>query len=385
MRRGRDGTSVADGAGHAARVGVPGAATTVPADLPVAATAGDVAVIVVSHDDVDALTGCLDAYDAQDIDRRLEVIVVDNASTDGSAELLRERATQPRRRDLRVVISPRNRGYAGAINDAMALTDAGIVVFSNTDVVASPDLLSRAVAALEQDPLRGSVQPRLLREHARSASVDSTGHVLTSTRVVLNRGEGERSDDLDDAGGEVFGVSGALAIHRRAMLDDVAWRRQGRWAEVLSEELFAYHEDVELDWRARRLGWRAWYEPGAVAVHARRGATRRRTTRVECLNASNRVLVTVTCDDAVRFVGALPGVVAAHLLMWVALGLTRPLAAIGALARIVRRLPGAVTRRRRLDDRARVSAREVVDAWVEPFPWRRHFGVAASAWIARRG
>src|SRR5690606_29109153 len=88
--------------------------------------------------------------------------------------------------------------------------------------------------------------------------LDTTGHVAFRTRLFRNRGEGQPDDGAYDRPDEVFGVSGALALYRLAALDDVALDGQ-----VYDEDLFAYWEDVDLDWRLQLRGWQAWYEPGA--------------------------------------------------------------------------------------------------------------------------
>jgi GT2 family glycosyltransferase len=189
-----------------------------------------------------------------------------------------------------------NRGFCGGVNDALGGLDADVeaVLLVNPDVTLARDLVERCVDRLLADPTCGSVQPRVQRAVPLPDGrvvLDTTGHVLTRPRLVLNRGEGEVDRDHVPAG-EVFGASGACVLHRRAMLEAVRWRS----GEALTEDLVAYFDDVELDWRARRHGWSAWYEPAAVAVHERGGAGPRRTVRVESLNLANRLLVLVTCD-----------------------------------------------------------------------------------------
>jgi GT2 family glycosyltransferase len=334
-----------------------------------------VAVIVVNHETAEALPACLEAYDAQD-HPALEVIVVDNASRDGSRRVLDEVSAQLDH-EVQIVHNTSNRGFAGGINDGLARTTAPVVVFSNVDVVPRPDLVRRAVGALLADDRRGTVQPRLLRQAPDADGrtvVDTTGHVLDRARLVGNRGEGEPDGPRHDTPGEVFGASGALVVHRRAMLDDVAWPMPAG-PEILTEDLFAFFDDVELDWRARRMGWTAWYEPTAVATHERGGAGPRRTRRVEALNWANRLLVVVTCDDAGALVRAAPLVAAVTLLKTLELAVTAPRALPAAIGRLVRGLPAARRRRRILDARARVDARTVVDAWVVDFELR--------AWVRR--
>jgi GT2 family glycosyltransferase len=331
-----------------------------------------VAVIIVSWNTRGLLQACLDAYDLQDHDD-LEVVVVDNASTDGSRELLEAAAAATRRHPLRVIHQRENRGFAGAVNDALARIDAPIVVFSNVDVVPEPTLVSRAVAALVVDEHRGTVAPKLLRTVRTTDGedvIDSTGHVLTTARLVRNRGEGELDGGQHDQPGPVFGASGALVVHRRAMLDDVAWRAAGG-GEVLTEDLFAFFEDVELDWRARILGWEAWYEPAAVARHQRGGAGPRRTPQVEALNWANRLLVVATCDDRRSLLRASPLLILTTVLKTLELAVSVPRAVPAGFWRL-RLLRRARRRRRELLERARRPPRAVIRTWVEPFrfaPW----------------
>lgn len=339
-----------------------------------------VTVIVVSWNTVHLLGACLQAYDRQEHEH-LEIVVVDNASVDGSREFLDAAVLRSRRHPLRVIHQTDNRGFAGAVNDALAQIDTPVVVFSNVDVVPSPGLVATAVAALLADDRRGTVQPKLVRSVAApdgAAVLDTTGHVLTKARLVRNRGEGERDRGQHDAAGPVFGASGALVVHRRQMLDAVAWQRPDGSREVLTEDLFAYFEDVELDWRARLLGWDAWYEPAAVGGHERGGIGARRTAAVEALNYTNRLLVIATCDDAGALARALPLVVLTSLLKTIDLLVSVPAAALPAI-RGLGRLPATRRRRRQLLARAVRTPADVVATWVEPFGFRAWVG----AWWQR--
>jgi GT2 family glycosyltransferase len=356
-----------------------------------------VTAIVVSWNAAAQLPGCLAALDAQD-HPDLEVVVVDNASEDGTATVLVEAERAPRRHPLRVIDNATNRGFAGAVNDGLAVSDAEAVLLCNVDITAAPDLVARCVRALEADERRGSIQPKLRREVRAPDGrpvLDTTGHVLTTARLVINRGEGAIDDGGHDVPGEIFGVSGALALHRRAMLDDVAWRRGDGRREYLTEDLFAYFDDVELDWRARLRGWTAWYEPAAVGTHERGGAGPRRTPAVEALNFANRLLVLATCDDRRSRRRVLPLVAATTVLKAVELAVTVPSAVLPTVRRLGL-LPAARRRRRQLHGRATVDPAEVVGRWAEPFRWgpwiatwwrritRRALGVARVSRRCRR-
>lgn len=325
-----------------------------------------VAAIVIAWNSADHLGPLLDSLDAQDHDD-LEVVVLDNASKDASVEVVRAAAARARAHPVRLVRSGYNRGFCGGVNAALGLLgeDVAAVLLVNPDVVADPELIRRCAARLVEDPRCGSVQPRVRRPVPDAQGrplLDSTGHELTTARLYRNRGEGT-VDHHALAAGEVFGASGACVLHRRAMLEDVRWCD----GQVLTEDLIAYFDDVELDWRARRLGWSAWYEPSALATHERGGAGPRRTALVEALNHANRVLVSVTCDrPSVRW---WPLIVVTTQLKSLELLLTVPSAFPRSLWQLCRVLPGALARRRELTARAPVAAVEVEQRWAVPFRW----------------
>ncbi|MEX2549136.1 MAG: glycosyltransferase family 2 protein [Nitriliruptoraceae bacterium] len=325
-----------------------------------------VAAIVVGWNSQRELAGLLDSLEAQD-HPDLEVVVVDNASVDGTLASAEAAAERAQRHPVRVVRNDTNRGFCGGVNDGLAVlvSEVEAVLLVNPDVVLAPDLVSVCVARLAHDPDCGSVQP-LLRRTASGPDgttiIDTTGHVLTSARLILNRGEGE-VDTGGQAAGPLFGASGACVLHRRAMLEDVAWSD----GQVLTEDLVAYFDDVELDWRARIHGWTAWYEPTAIAVHERGGAGPRRTPRVEALNLANRLLVLRTCDRPP--VQVLPAIVVTTALKAAELTLTEPRALPGVLAQL-RHWPAAGRRRRELLARARLSPAQVAAVHVQPFRWR---------------
>ncbi len=347
-----------------------------------------VTAVVVNWNSAEDLVPCVRALRAQ-THPDLDVLVVDNDSHDDSLAVLDRLAVEPGGAPLRDRRNPTNRGFAGGVNDALTETDADAVLVCNPDVVPAPDYVERAVAALSADPRRGAVQGKLLRSVAApsgAAVIDTTGHVAFTTRLFRNRGEGEIDRGQWDEAGEVFGVSGALALYRRAMLDDIAVTVTdgdgGSRTEVFDEDLFAFWEDVDLDWRAAMRGWTTWYEPAAVAHHERGGAGPRRTARVEQLNWQNRLLVLAKDDTGRGLLRNLVGVLVTTLLKTGELALTHPGALLAGLRGLG--LIGAMRRKRdRIHPHATVSSAEVVARWFVPFDytawirtwWRRIRGV----------
>ncbi|HEV8401678.1 MAG TPA: glycosyltransferase family 2 protein [Candidatus Limnocylindrales bacterium] len=250
-----------------------------------------VTVGIVLHDSAADIVACLAALSAQTRPADA-VVVLDNASSDDG--LGRARQAMP---EARLERSGANIGFAAGHNRAMALEPADIHVVLNPDCRLAPRFLEHAIEAIEADPTIGAVSGRLLRFRDDASDggslIEQPGDILDSTGMVAlrNRRVLDRSSDLPAAGrdlapADVFGASGAAAVYRRTMLEDVAF--EGEW---LDESFFAYREDVDLAWRAQLLGWRCRYLPTALARHRRRVAPGRRgalPARINRLSVANR-------------------------------------------------------------------------------------------------
>jgi GT2 family glycosyltransferase len=183
----------------------------------------------------------------------LEVVVVDNGSSDGSVAHLRERWPE-----VRVVALERNVGVTAALNAMVrAAGDARYVALLNNDVELEPDWTELLIACLEAHP-RAAAAAGKLRQHADRRLIDRAGDELHRSGAAFGRGAGETDRGQYDTAEEVFSVGGAAALYRRE-----AFERVGPF----DEDLFAYLEDVEWGLRARLAGYEARYEPRAVGYH----------------------------------------------------------------------------------------------------------------------
>lgn len=218
-----------------------------------------VAVVIVSWNCAPFLGDCLASLEALERPPG-EVVVVDNASTDGSPELVRERF--PRVLLLR---SASNQGFCAANNHGIRATRAPYVLVLNPDTRLAPDYLERLLPAFA-DRRVGIAAGKLLRFDGRT--LDSCGQSLGRSRQPIDRGYGRPDRGQYERDEPVFGCCGAAALYRREMLDDVA----DPGAQYFDEAYFAFFEDLDLAWRARRRGWHAVYRHRAVGYHAR-GAT----------------------------------------------------------------------------------------------------------------
>jgi GT2 family glycosyltransferase len=205
---------------------------------------GLVSIVVVTWNSARDLPRCLENLRAQ-THRDVELIAVDNASSDDSASFFE-----------RVIRNDTNRGFSAAVNQALAIARGELVLLVNPDCFLAPDYIERLLPVFEEERV-GSATGLLYRESG--GGVDSAGMRMTRTGRHLDM------TDAPAARTEVFGVSGAAAMHRVAFLRDVAID-----GEILDEDFFAYREDADLAWRGRLFGWRAVCEPRAVARHVRR-------------------------------------------------------------------------------------------------------------------
>jgi GT2 family glycosyltransferase len=214
-----------------------------------------VSIGVVTWNSADHLPACVKAIRGQTYPR-LELIVVDNASTDASLHCF-----APCAGSIQILKNLCNLGFAHAHNQAIAVAHGDYYLALNPDVAMEPEYVSRLVSALEQYADCGMAGGKLL---LNSRQIDSTGLFLDRKRRQYLRGHMELDTGQYDQSGEVFGIDGAAPLYRRAMIDDIAENSQ-----FFDESFVTYKEDVDVAWRARWLGWRAWYIPAAQARHTR--------------------------------------------------------------------------------------------------------------------
>lgn len=242
------------------------------ADRPPGHDAEPVAICIVTYNSAADLPDCLEAVGNLRY-RPLELVVVDCASGDGSADVA-ERSAPPGL-PCRVIRLDENRGFSGGMNVAIAQVEAAYILSLNSDALPEPDYVDRLVARSRAHPeLRvGAVTGRLVRPAAgaRSPKLDACGMRLASTWRHLDRGSDEPDRGQLRRAERVFGATGAASLFVRGALDDVALA-----GEHFLEEFHSFREDAELCFRLRERGFEVLYEPMARAVHRRHNLPRRR-------------------------------------------------------------------------------------------------------------
>lgn len=246
----------------------------------------------------DCLAGVADQYAS--LERAPEVIVIDNASTDQTVDLVRA-AGYP------IHQSPVNRGYAAAHNQALTGSSAALVITLNPDVRLQPGFVAAMCRAFGADMELGSAAGCLLRVDSLDQSpsvIDSAGVYMRRTLQQGLRAEGWPITQRPLKAHPIFGPDGAAAVYRRAMLEDIAYEGQ-----VFDEDFFMHKEDIDLCWRAAWRGWTARYVPDAIATHIRGfrpGQRARVSPRMRYLGVRNRYLLMIKNEPLGHFLFNLP-------------------------------------------------------------------------------
>ena len=208
-------------------------------------------VVIPNWNGAHHLPVCLDALQSQTYPH-LEVILVDNGSTDGSQALVREQYPE-----VRLLILESNLGLTGGNNAGFRTARGEILISLNNDTEAHPDFVEALVTALQEHPEAGMAAAKMLLFNRRD-HIHSAGDGYGTDGIPFNRGVWEKDEGQYDEPGWIFGGCGGAVAYRQAMLDDVG---------LFDESFFMYCEDVDLNWRAQLAGWRCWYTPQAVVYH----------------------------------------------------------------------------------------------------------------------
>jgi len=237
-----------------------------------------VSIVIVYWNDFPWLQGCLRSLQQLDYPD-VEIVVVDNGSTDGSGANVQQEF--PQARLLRIEL---NCGFARANNLGIARTKGKYVVLLNSDTTVEPGWIRPQVELCEADPQIGMCTSKmmLMREPGK---LNSAGMYLKRDGLTKHFGDGAEDRGQFDERRTVFGVSGACAFCRREMLDQIG---------LLDEDFFAYYEDTDLSWRAWIRGWKCLYVPEAKLRHYRNVTTEQNKDlywHYRYLNQRNRIWV----------------------------------------------------------------------------------------------
>jgi GT2 family glycosyltransferase len=210
-----------------------------------------ISIVIPNWNGAHHLSTCLEALRRQTC-RAFEVIVADNASTDGSRELLARDYPE-----VRVVALPQNRGFTGACNSGLRVAQGDILILLNNDTEADPHWLAAVADAFARHPEAGLVASKMLLFDRRNV-FHTAGDFYRVDGVPGNRGVWQTDRGQYEREEYVFSACGGSSAYRRTMLDEIG---------LLDEDFFYSCEDVDLAWRAQLSGWRCVYTPAAIVYH----------------------------------------------------------------------------------------------------------------------
>jgi GT2 family glycosyltransferase len=208
-------------------------------------------VVIVSWNGAQLLPACLDAV----LVEGAAVLVVDNASTDGTAELLASKYPA-----VQAIRCATNTGFAGGVARALEQVDSPVVVLLNNDAEVRPGWLAALLRSLDE-PGVAAASSKLLLPDGR---LNSAGGVVTASGYGHDRGFGETDvGQYEQPADVMYGCGAALALKTEAVRD----------AGGVDARFFLYYEDVDLSWRLRLAGYEVRYVPEAVVVHQHSATT----------------------------------------------------------------------------------------------------------------
>lgn len=249
-----------------------------------------VSVTIVTYNSGRFIKRCLESV-LEQTHPNLEVIVVDNASTDGTADILEQFVDS-----CKIAYNDENIGFAAAQNQAIHSSSGKWVLTLNPDVLLLPTFIQALVEAGNVERRVGTVCGKLLTlkpdfDIPDQPRVDSTGIYFTPMLRHLDRGSQEIDNGHYLSFEYVFGATAAAALYRREMIDDVMVDD-----EFFDPDFFVYREDADVAWRAQLLGWRCIYTPRARGYHVRKvlpGNRRALPAAINMHSVKNRFLMRV--------------------------------------------------------------------------------------------
>jgi len=313
-----------------------------------------VSVNVLSTNERDCLKRCLTCIQRQTYSP-IEVIVIDNASTDGTDAMLKSAFPE-----FPVITNKENLGYCKSHNIGIRKCQGDYIMPLNADVFMEPGFVEAKVRAIESAANIGMVEGKLLRIASHDAeipvekTIDGTGAVLTRARRNFERGQCEPDKGQYDRPEFIFGASGAAPLYRREMLDDIAIE-----GEFFDEDFFIYRDEVDLAWRAQWQGWKCLYTPDAVAYHVRGYAPDKRKKmprRFRQLQLRNRYLMVIKNASLANVLRDLHHILWFELRQWAYVPIFEPHLFKGLLGAI-KLAPKMLRKRRTIVSRRRESSR----------------------------
>ena len=209
----------------------------------------DVTVIIPNYNGIQYLADCLESLMKQTM--KADIIVVDNASTDGSADIAEKYE------NVRLIRLSDNFGFCRAVNEGIKVTATKYLILLNNDTKPEPDFTEELFKAIDSRPDTFSVAAKMLRMD-KPELIDSAGDLYCALGWAFSLGKDKKREKYDREA-VVFSACGGAAIYRKDLFEQIGY---------FDELHFSYLEDVDVGYRARIMGYANRYTPKAIVYHA---------------------------------------------------------------------------------------------------------------------
>ena len=213
-----------------------------------------VTIVIPNYNGLKFMEPCMAALDKQ-LCRDFELLVVDNGSTDGSVEWLKEHG-------LPSIFLETNTGFSGAVNVGIKAAKTPYVILLNNDTEAEPEYVGELLKAIEASPKIFSVSPKMIQLYHKEL-MDDGGDMYSIMGWAYQRGVGQEIERYDRPC-HIFSACAGAAIYRREVFEKIGY---------FDEMHFAYLEDTDIGYRARIYGYENWYAPEALVYHVGSGTS----------------------------------------------------------------------------------------------------------------
>lgn len=228
-----------------------------------------VTVIIPNWNGMDYIGQCLDSLMGQSVGA-VPVIMVDNASADGSKEYVEEHYPW-----VKVISLDENYGFCRAVNEGIRAAETEYVILLNNDIRTDQDFVKKLLQRAESNRNLFSCQAKMLQmDHPER--IDNAGDQYCALGWAYTRGKDQPSGKYSEAE-QIFSACGGAVLYRKKLFDQIG---------LFDEAHFAYLEDVDVGYRARICGYENWYEPEAIVYHKGSAATGSRHNAFKVAHAS---------------------------------------------------------------------------------------------------
>jgi GT2 family glycosyltransferase len=238
-----------------------------------------VSVIILNYNGREYIEECLDSVLRQTY-RDREVIVVDNGSTDGSLEVIKEKFVGK----IKLIENKNNLGFAEGNNIGISSATGTYIALLNNDAVADATWLDELVGAAQRSDSTFGMWASKIFFYDNRKIIDTAGHLIYPDGLNRGRGKGETDTGQYDKEEEVFFPSGCAALYSKRMLDQIG---------LFDPDFFAYGDDTDVGLKARIAGWKCLYVPTAIVYHRSSATAGRYSTLKAYLVERNRVWILI--------------------------------------------------------------------------------------------